>query len=230
MRLKKFNQFKIFETFSISEIDSSMSDFLDDYDYYLENIENFNLVVLGDGAYVNHIYNLFRYDDSFEKFDEKFFSSLEKIEDLIPRSKISKSLKSNLIFTSSNHHMDINRIIDRPYYKELVKHIENLISQNKIKSYPIVKVNMEPACFWKDSKEHLSFISSLKSLFRQTGLRPIGRTWYEDYLDEEENLVKRLCFSELILIDCEDHEYKNLYKIFRFGEGIPDKDLFEIFI
>jgi hypothetical protein len=149
MRLKKFNQFKIFETFSISEIESSMSYFLDEYEFNLENIENFNLVVLEDGAYVNYIYNLFYYEDSFEKFDGKFFSSLEKIEELISRSKISKSLKTNLIFTSSNHHIEM-WIKNRPYYEKLAEHIENLISQNKIKSYPIVKVNMDPSCFWKN--------------------------------------------------------------------------------
>lgn len=124
-------------------------------------------------------------------------------------------------------------IRDRSYYEKLAEHIENLISQNKIKSYPIVKVNMDPSCFWKNSKEHFAFISSLKSLFSQTGLRPIGRTWYEDYIEDEEdeeNIVKRLCFAELMLIDCEDDEYKNLYEIFRFKEGNPDKELFEIFI
>ena len=232
MRLKKFNQFKIFETLSISEIESSMSDFLDDYDYYLENIEYFNLVVLKDAGDINFIYNLFKYDTSLEKFDEKFFSSLEKIENLIPRSEISKSLKLNIIFTSRNHHM-VMPIQDRSYYEKLAEHIENLISQNKIKSYPIVKLNMNPSCFWKNSKEHFAFISSLKSLFSQTGLRPIGRTWYEDYIEDEEdeeNIVKRLCFAELMLIDCEDGEYRNLYEIFRFKEGNPDKELFEIFI
>lgn len=241
MRLKKFNQFKIFETLSISEIESSMSDFLDDYDYYLENIEYFNLVVLKDAGDINFIYNLFKYDTSLEKFDEKFFSSLEKIENLIPKSKISKSLKLNIIFTSRNHHM-VMPIQDRSYYEKLAEHIENLISQNKIKSYPIVKLNMNPSCFWKNSKEHFAFISSLKSLFNQTGLRPIGRTWYEDYIEDETDtwrlmddmqlskITQRLCFAELMLIDCEDGEYRNLYEIFRFKEGNPDKELFEIFI
>jgi hypothetical protein len=241
MRLKKFNQFKIFETLSISEIESSMSDFLDEYDYYLENIEYFNLVVLKDAGDINFIYNLFKYDTSLEKFDEKFFSSLEKIENLIPRSEISKSLKLNIIFTSRNHHMEMP-IQDRSYYEKLAEHIENLISQNKIKSYPIVKLNMNPSCFWKNSKEHFAFISSLKSLFNQTGLRPIGRTWYEDYIEDETDtwrlmddmqlskITQRLCFAELMLIDCEDDEYRNLYEIFRFKEGNPDKELFEIFI
>jgi hypothetical protein len=117
-------------------------------------------------------------------------------------------------------------------YEKLAEHIENLISQNKIKSYPIVKVNMNPSCFWKNSKEHFAFISSLKSLFNQTGFRPIGRTWSEDYIEDgdEENIFKKLCFAELMLIDCEDGEYKNLYEIFRFKEGNTDKELFEMFI
>lgn len=228
MRLKKFNQFKIFETISISEIESYMSNFLDEYDFNLENIEYFNLVVLKDAGDTNFVYNLYKNDTSLEKFDEKFFSSLEKIEDLIPRTK-SSCLKQNLIFTSSNHNIDMP-IQDRSYYEKLAEHIENLISQNKIKSYPIVKVNMDPSCFWKNSKEHFAFISSLKSLFKQNGLRPIGTTWYEDYIDDEENIVKRLCFAELMLIDCEDGEYKNLYETFRFKEGNPDKELFEMFI
>ena len=228
MRLKKFNQFKIFETLSISEIESSMSDFLDEYEFNLENIEYFNLVVLKDAGDTHFVYNLYKNDTSLEKFDEKFFSSLEKIEDLIPRTK-SSYLKQNLIFTSRNHHMEMP-IQDRSYYEKLAEHIENLISQNKIKSYPIVKVNMDPSCFWKNSKEHFAFISSLKSLFKQNGLRPIGTTWYEDYIDYEENIVKRLCFAELMLIDCEDGEYKNLYETFRFKEGNPDKELFEMFI
>lgn len=72
MRLKKFNQFKIFETLSISEIESSMSDFLDEYDYYLENIEYFNLVVLKDAGDINFIWifkentEVFSFCDEFE--------------------------------------------------------------------------------------------------------------------------------------------------------------------
>lgn len=240
MRLKKFNQFKIFETLSISEIESYMSNFLDEYDWHLENIEYFNLVVLKDAGDTHFVYNLYKNGTSLEKFDEKFFSSLEKIEDLIPRTK-SSYLKQNLIFTSSNHHIDMP-IQDRSYYKDLSEHIKNLISQNKIKSYPIVKVNMDPSCFWKDSKESLEFKSSLKSLFNQTGFRPIGRTWYEDYIEDDadtwrqmddmylSNITQRLCFAELILIDCENDEYRNLYEMFRFKEGDSDKELFEIFI
>jgi hypothetical protein len=44
------------------------------------------------------------------------------------------------------------------------------------------------------------------------------------------NIYQRLCFAEIMLIDCENDEYRNLYEMFRFKEGDADKELFEIFI
>jgi hypothetical protein len=222
----------LLENFTLDDLEMPMSNFLDDYNSNISNIQNFNLVVLKNHTdTLRHIYNLFRYDKNFEKLDETFFSNLEEIES----DKLRKTpgyINQNIIFTSSDHHIDIH-IQDKIYYEYLVDHIYSLIKEERIKYYPIVKVDFDGIKMFTETKEFKDFKESLKSIFYQTGLRPIGHAWYEDYLDEDdEEKIYHLFFTEeLIFIDCDsDEEYKNLYKIFNFKEDQAGKEFFEIFI
>jgi len=228
-----FIKSNILENFTLDDLEMPMSNFLDDYDSNISNIQNFNLVVLKNHTdTLRHIYNLWRYDKNFEKLDETFFSSLEEIES----DKLRKTpgyINQNIILTSSSpsdYYIDIH-IQYKIYYEYLVDHIYSLIKEERIKYYPIVKVDFDGIKMFTETKEFKDFKESLKSIFYQTGLRPIGQAWYEDYLDDEDKIYSLFFIENLIFIDCDsDEEYKNLYKIFNFKEDQASKEFFEIFI
>ena len=108
--------------------------------------------------FFKYIYNLFRYDKNFEKLDETFFSNLEEIES----DKLRKTpgyINQNIIFTSSDHHIDIH-IQDKIYYEYLVDHIYSLIKEERIKYYPIVKVDFDGIKMFTETKEFKDFKES----------------------------------------------------------------------
>jgi hypothetical protein len=208
-KIKRFNQKTNESNLNESDFESYLSEYLDKYEKDIEKIEKFNLICLKRAKSLSWIQGV---PERYNVIDETYFTDLKEI--VINRN--------NLFFTDSKVYIDSSW--SSKYNFGLINYLEeNFTSNNKIVSYPITRVTLDDTSnyvLYKKSneiqQEYKDLIESFKSLYNQTGLRPFGHFWTEEYYDdstEDEPYIfyHIIRIGELLFIDCDDDEYKKLY-------------------
>ena len=73
----------------------------------------------------------------------------------------------------------------------------------------------------------------MKFFYNQTGFRPFGSLYSEEYVDEDNGDIYSFLVFNGFFIDCDDDEYENLYVALEseYNQTYkPTKELIEIFL
>jgi len=172
--------------------------------------------------FTDEIGNIYRFDVGYVYFESARYSRIMQtserpVEDFVD---VSNTTLTNNQLGIINDFVIVNKEIPDNKKNKL-----KYILSGDIPSYEYMSITFSDSLFEEDKLDTL--IHCLKLLYSETGFRPFGCLWSEDYASAEGDVIDKLGF-EGTFFRGSDEEYLKFCKI--FDQGNRTKDLVKYFI